>query len=165
MKTKVAVLSVCILAMTGCANPQPTSDDPAEPPALPADSQAESVAPDANNEAAGSEDEARADAGALRDTIPERFHGRWAESLDHCETRGHQRYDIGAREIGFFESTGIVQNVRADGDYAAATVSEQYGDAPPSEYAFYMAIEDADTMRVRYDDRPRFRIYRCDAND
>ena len=112
-------------------------------------------------EAAGAGDETRANAGALQDTIPEKFHGDWSESLDHCGSPGHQRYDIRASEVGFFESRGIVQNVRADGDYAAATLSEQYGDAPPAIYVFYMAIEDENTMRIRYDDNPRFRIYRC----
>ena len=54
-----------------------------------------------------------------------------------------------------------MQAVRVDGDYAAATLTEQYGDAPPATYVFYMALEGPDTMRVRYDTEPRFRIYRC----
>ena len=112
-------------------------------------------------EAAGAEDEAEARRGALQDTIPARFHGDWSEDLDHCDTPGHQRYDIRSDQIGFFESRGIVRNVNVNGNYAAATVSEQYGDAPPAEYVFYMAIEGPDTMRIRYDDNPRFRIYRC----
>ena len=117
--------------------------------------------PDPEVEAAGANDEAQADAGDLQDTIPARFHGDWSESLDHCGFAGHQRYDIRANQVGFFESRGIVQDVRVDGNYAAATLSEQYGDAPPAVYVFYMAIEDEDTMRIRYDDNPRIRIYRC----
>ena len=112
-------------------------------------------------EAAGARDEDQAREGPKQDLIPARFHGDWSEDLDHCDTRGHQRYDIGAREVGFFESRGIVQDVNVNGNYAAATLSEQYGDAPPAVYVFYMAIEGPDTMRIRYDKEPRFRVYRC----
>ena len=63
--------------------------------------------------------------------------------------------------MGFFESTRFVRNMRADGDYVAAMLSEQYGDAPPAECVFYMALEGADVMRIWYGDDPRFRIYRC----
>ena len=98
---------------------------------------------------------------ATQDTIPARFHGKWAESTEHCAIRGHQQYHIGAEEVGFFESRGIVQTVRVDGDYAAATLSEQYGDAPPSVYVFYMAREGEDAMRLRYDKNDRFSVVRC----
>ncbi|WP_147366911.1 hypothetical protein [Aurantiacibacter zhengii] len=159
-------LTVLTLLLGACSQSSEPSEDAAQP-APEATPVAEEPSPkpertiDPDVEAAGSQDEARADAGGMQDTIPERFHGLWAESDADCEIRGHQRYEIGAREVGFFESTGIVQNVRADGDYAAATLSEQYGDAPPAEYVFYMALESADVMRIRYDDDPRFRIYRC----
>ena len=172
---KLALPILCALPIAAC-----NSDAPADPAAdtespdtasapEPTPTVTETVTaspeptrtPDAEVEAAGARDEAQADAGALQQTIPSRFHGDWSESLDHCGNPGHQRYDIRAREVGFFESRGIVQNVRADGNYAAATLSEQYGDAPPAVYVFYMAIEGPDTMRIRYDDNPRIRIYRC----
>ncbi len=106
--------------------------------------------------------EERAVSGAtIQETIPARFHGLWSENADHCGKPGHQRYDISARRIGFFESTGEVRNVRVRGDYAAATVYEQYGDGPGTTYAFYMAIEDAETMRIRYDTNDRIRLVRC----
>lgn len=93
------------------------------------------------------EEQAVADA-ATQDTIPARFHGKWADKAEACAIRGHQQYRIGADEVGFFESRGIVQSVRVDGDYAAATLSEQYGDAPPAVYVFYMAREGDDAMRL-----------------
>lgn len=112
-------------------------------------------------EEAGAADEAEADSGAIQAAIPERFHGNWSESIEHCDTIGHQRFDISAREIGFFESIGEVQNVRVNGDYAGITISEQYGDSLPSEYVVYLAIESEDAMRIRYNQEPRFRIVRC----
>lgn len=135
-----------------------TADAPAPTPTV-----TETVTREADPqvEAAGAEDEAQADSGSEIEAIPARFHGNFSESLDHCGTPGHQVYDIRASEVGFFESTGIVQDVRVNGNYAAATLSEQYGDAPPAVYAFYMAIEGPDTLRIRYDDNPRIRIYRC----
>ena len=156
-----------LASLAACDSSEPASDAEATP--QPAPTVTETVAatpeptrtPDPEVDAAGAQDESQAREGATQDTIPSRFHGEWAEDLDFCGIPGHQRYDIQAREIGFFESTGVVQNVRVNGDYAAATVSEQYGDAPPAEYVFYMAIEDGDTMRIRYDKEPRFRIYRC----
>lgn len=156
-------LATLFLSLTACS---PQADDAAEndqatalqPQPMPSSSV---PAAQPSPELAGAEDEARADAGELQDTIPARFHGRWAESRADCDIRGHQQYEIGAGEVGFFESTGVVQNVRADGNHAAATLSEQYGDAPPAEYVFYMALEGADTMRIRYDQNPRFRIIRC----
>lgn len=90
-------------------------------------------AAESSPELVGVNDDTRADAGELQDTIPARFHGRWAESRADCDILGHQRYDIEAGEAGFFESTGLVQSVRSNGDYAAATLSEHYGDAPPAE--------------------------------
>ena len=51
--------------------------------------------------------------------------------------------------------------MRVDGDYAAATLSEQYGGAPPAVYVFYMAREGEDAMRLRYDKNDRFSVVRC----
>ena len=107
------------------------------------------------------EDERSVAGASVQDTIPARFHGLWSEDLDHCRVPGHQRYDIGASRIGFFESTGIVRTVRVRGDYAAATVFEQYGDGPGTRYAFYMALEGPDRMRARYDTRDGFVLRRC----
>ena len=73
-------------------------------------------------------------------------------------------FDIGFclwSRIGFFESTGIVRTVRVRGEYAAATVFEQYGDGPGTRYAFYMALEGPDRMRARYDTRDGFVLRRC----
>ena len=106
------------------------------------------------------EEQAVADA-VTQNAIAARFHGKWAESAAACAIRGHQQYRIGADEVGFFESRGIVQTVRVDGDYAAATLSEQYGDAPPAVYVFYMAREGDDAMRLRYDKNDRFNVVRC----
>ena len=106
------------------------------------------------------EEEAVANA-AARDSIPARFHGKWAESAEACAIRGHQQYRIGAHKVGFFESRGIVQTVRVEGDYAAATLSEQYGDAPPAVYVFYMARKGDDVLRLRYDKNDPFSVVRC----
>ena len=172
---KLALPILCALPIAACNNDAPVdpaadteSYDTASTPE-PMPTVTETVAaspeptrtPDAEVEQAGRSDDAQAREGAVQATIPSRFHGNWAEDLDFCGIPGHQRYDIQAREIGFFESTGEVENVRVNGNYAAATVTEQYGESPPSEYVFYMAIEDGDTMRIRYDKEPRFRIYRC----
>ena len=162
-------LAAGLLILTGCSvdegevaqDGQMEAEEQTAPRPTPTVTETVTRAPDPEVESAGANDEAQADAGALQDAIPARFHGDWSEDLDHCGIPGHQRYDIRAKEVGFFESTGIVQNVRADGNYAAATLSEQYGDAPPAVYVFYMAIEDENTMRIRYDDNPRIRIYRC----
>lgn len=99
----------------------------------------------------------------MQSSIPSRFHGKWAETPADCEMRGHQQYRISADEVGFFESRGIVQEVRVDGNYAGATLSEQYGDAPAAVYVFYMALEGPDSMRIRYDKNPRFSVVRCPA--
>ena len=164
-KAKILVGAAILAGLLGACDattegPE-TVPEPAPTTSQPATETLGSGPVDSEVEAAGADDESLADAGTQTDTIPSRFHGLWAESVDRCGFRGHQRFDISADRIGFFESTGIVQDVRVDGDYAAVTISEQYGDAPPAEYVFYMAIEDENTMRVRYDDRSRFRIYRC----
>ena len=98
---------------------------------------------------------------STQDTIPARFHGKWAQGAENCDIPGHQQYRIAANQVGFFESRGIVETVRVDGDYAAATLSEQYGDAPPTVYVFYMAREGEDAMRLRYDKNDRFSVVRC----
>ncbi|KLE33872.1 hypothetical protein AAW00_12445 [Aurantiacibacter luteus] len=163
----VLACALGLVLTTGCDSQ--SAGDPGETAPSPAPTVTQTVAAtptptraaDPEVEAAGARDDAEAAEGAMQDTIPARFHGDWSEDLAHCGQPGHQRYDIRAREVGFFESTGIVQDVRVNGDYAAATLSEQYGDAPPAVYVFYMAIEGPNTMRIRYDDNPRFRIYRC----
>ena len=161
MKASLTALAMA-LTLAACGSedaatvPQEEAPEASETPtAMP------STSPESTAEDGGPEDEARVASAPLQDTIPERFHGLWAQGAEHCGTPGHQRYDISAREIGFFESTGKVQDVRVDGNYAAATVTEQYGDAPPARYVFYMAIEGPDTMRIRYDYDDRIGIVRC----
>ena len=108
---------------------------------------------------APSQEQAVAGAG-MQMTIPAHFRGKWAKDREACDIPSHQVFDIRANEIGFFESTGRVRNVRVDGNAAAATITEQYGDAAPATYAFYMALEGPDAMRVRYDKRDSFDVIR-----
>ncbi len=167
MRTFALPLAALTLLLAACSPSSPENSAPPEQVSASVNTDPDTPAPaptripDPQVEADGAQDEARIGEGGLQDSIPERFHGRWAEAAEHCSTRGHQVYDIAAEEIGFFESTGEVQNVQVNGDYAGATLIEQYGDAPPSEYVFYMALEGPDAMRVRYDEEPRFRIVRC----
>ncbi|GMM92764.1 hypothetical protein [Qipengyuania sp. MTN3-11] len=160
-----AFAALTALLLAGCGEEPAAEDVPAERPRAaatsPGPTPASGTAAERDVEIAGAEDEVQALAGEKQDVIPVRFHGDWSEDIAHCDEPGHQGYDIRAREVGFFESRGIVQDVDVNGNYAAATLSEQYGDAPPAVYAFYMAIEGPDTMRIRYDDEPRIRIYRC----
>ena len=151
-------LAAAALGLAACGSDQAPAD-PVETGSPTTVSPAPSPSPSTGS--TSGEEAAEVAQAPLQDTIPDRFHGLWAESAEQCGTPGHQRYDISAREIGFFESTGEVQNVRVNGDYAGATVIEPYGDAPPAEYVFYMAIEGPDAMRIRYDDGDRINIVRC----
>ena len=159
------LLATCV-AIAACSSP---SDDRDDDNAVTADPAPSSVAPARTDDQPApqpevdpnSQEERAVAQAASQDTIPARFHGKWATTAEHCEIRGHQQYRIGAEEVGFFESRGVVQTVRVDGDYAAATLSEQYGDAPPSVYVFYMARESEDAMRLRYDKREPFNVVRC----
>ncbi|QZH74227.1 MAG: hypothetical protein JY451_11040 [Erythrobacter sp.] len=165
MKHPASALAVLTLALAACYDPVP--DSPAEPPDVPTQAGGGVVAQppvgtaDPEGEAGIGQEEALAQAGAVQDSIPARFHGRWAESAAACGGRNHQQYHIEAAQVGFFESVGEVQQVRAQGDYAAATLSEQYADDSPAVYVFYMALDGADAMRVRYDNEPRIGLVRC----
>ncbi len=117
-----------------------------------------SAAPTANA------DDERADRAPLVDKIPARFHGTYAQGAEYCDDRSHGLFTVEAREIDFFESTGEVRNLRADGDYAAVTVFEQYGDSPGTTYAFYMRIMPDGGLRYRYDDNERLTWVRCPEN-
>ena len=156
---KHGILLVACAAMAACSPPvDETADPPAtETPPIQSDTQTAAMP---RVDPASEEEKAVANA-TTQKTIPVRFHGKWAENTEACAIRGHQQYRISANEVGFFESRGIVQTVRVDGDYAAATLSEQYGDAPPAVYAFYMAREGDDAMRLRYDKNDRFSVVRC----
>lgn len=160
-------LAAAAVLVTGCSperDDDPGASGDGSTPVAMAPSSDAAPAPTAGEESieqADTHDDGVTSKGGEQDVIPARFHGDFSEDLAHCGTPGHQRYDIRAREVGFFESRGIVQDVKVNGDYAAITLSEQYGDAPPSIYTLYMAIEGPDTMRIRYDKEPRFRIYRC----
>ena len=98
---------------------------------------------------------------SLRKTIPERFHGTFAEDLRACAQPSHGLFTVNASRIEFFESTGEVLNVRVDGDYAAATVFEQYGDSPGTTYAFYMRLMPDGALRYSYDGYERRIWVRC----
>lgn len=160
--TRHAVLFASMVALSACSqaagDPSKTSDAAASADTRSGAAEQGEREPEIDPQS--EEERAVADA-VTQDTIPARFHGKWAESAEHCAIRGHQQYRIGAEEVGFFESRGIVQTVRVDGDYAAATLSEQYGDAPPAVYVFYMAREDEDAMGLRYDKEDRFSVVRC----
>ena len=170
MNFKLSVpLAAGMLLLAGCSVADEENADDAgseaetasSPTPIPTVTETVTATPDPEIEAAGANDEARADAGADEDAIPARFHGTFVENREQCGFRGHQVYDVKSDRVDFFESSGILQDLRVDGDYAAATLSEQYGDAPPAVYVFYMAIEGPDTMRIRYDNNPRTRVYRC----
>ncbi|MWV27180.1 hypothetical protein [Aurantiacibacter rhizosphaerae] len=163
---KYSFCALAALAIAGCSQGE-NGADPAVPatqttPSASASSEGQSAstsaAPTANA------DDKRADRAPLVDEIPARFHGTYAQGAEYCDDRSHGLFTIAAREIDFFESTGEVRNVRADGDYAAVTVFEQYGDGPGNTYAFYMRIMPDGSLRYRYDDNERLTWGRCSQN-
>ena len=157
-----AILLAGVLALSACSQAEDAASEEPEAPSTSATPAGTVVEPSQQPEVdPNSEEEQEVANAATQDTIPARFHGKWAENAEACAIRGHQQYRIGADEVGFFESRGIVQTVRVDGNYAAATLSEQYGDAPPAVYVFYMAREGDDAMRLRYDKNDRFSVVRC----
>ena len=160
--TRYAIIVASCAAIAACSPNDDVSEDAAGKEAAPPTQSASIPQPQPQPVVDPDSEEEKAVAkGSTHVTIPARFHGKWAENVEACAIRGHQQYRIGASEVGFFESTGIVQTVRVDGDYAAATLSEQYGDSPPAVYVFYMAREGDDAMRLRYDKNDGFRVVRC----
>ena len=125
----------------------------------PAESGDEQATPDTGSQK--NADDEMADRAPLQDSVPERFRGTYAESLAKCDEPSHGLFTVEARAIDFFESTGEVRNVRADGPAAALTVFEQYGDDPGTTYAFYMRLLPDGSLRYRYGDDERMTWVRC----
>lgn len=157
---KYAMLLGAAIGLAACSSEADSSVDQTATPA-PQSTVSDTVTQAPDVDPASSEEQSVADA-RMQATIPARFQGKWAEDRDACDFAGHQVFNIRSSEIGFFESVGRVRDVRVNGDYAGATITEQYGDAPPATYAFYMALEGPDAMRVRYDKRDSFDVIRCD---
>ena len=93
--------------------------------------------------------------------IPERFHGKFAESRSQCDNLSHGLFTVGAKKIEFFESFGEVRTIKVDGDYAAASIFEQYGDSPGTTYVFYMRLMPDRSLRYRYDKNDPMTWVRC----
>ena len=126
--------------------------------ATPSASDDEQPAPDPSQKNA---DDEMADRAPLQDSVPERFRGTYAESIAKCDEPSHGLFTVEAKAIKFFESTGEVRNVRADGPAAALTVYEQYAEDPGTTYAFYMRLLPDGSLRYRYDDNERMTWVRC----
>ena len=106
-------------------------------------------------------DDEMADRAPLQDSVPERFRGTYAESAAKCDEPSHGWFTVEANAIRFYESTGEVRNVRADGPAAALTVYEQYADDPGTTYAFYMRLLPDGSLRYRYGEDERMTWVRC----
>ena len=160
------------LAFASCsqdAEPRPTpttstaATAPEAGPRAPSDiakSDTDSARNDVGNDA-GPAAEAAQHPASLQKSIPVRFHGTFAEDLRACAQPSHGLFTVNAGLIEFFESTGEVRNVRVDGNYAAATVFEQYGDSPGTTYAFYMRLMPNGALRYSYDGYERRTWIRC----
>ena len=129
------------------------------PPSSTIASSDEQPAPDTGNQK--NADDEMADRAPLQDSVPERFRGTYAESAAKCDEPSHGLFTVEAKAIRFFESTGEVRNVRADGPAAALTVFEQYAEDPGTTYAFYMRLLPDGSLRYRYDDNERMTWVRC----
>lgn len=127
--------------------------------APPAASEDEQPAPDTGSQK--NADDEMAERAPLQDSVPERFRGTYAESIAKCDEPSHGLFTVEAKAIKFFESTGEVRNVRADGPAAALTVYEQYAEDPGTTYAFYMRLLPDGSLRYRYDDNERMTWVRC----
>ena len=125
----------------------------------PAESGGEQATPDTGSQK--NADDEMADRAPLQDSVPERFRGTYAESLAKCDEPSHGWFTVEANAIRFYESTGEVRNVRADGPAAALTVYEQYADDPGTTYAFYMRLLPDGSLRYRYGDDERMTWVRC----
>lgn len=174
MRRPILVLACAVpLAATACSPdkegapaPAPTatlSETPPAPAPVPTATVTRTATPAPAPDAASDRDAeaARTAQAPLQKTIPARFHGTFAEDLRACAQPSHGMFTVRAGEIKFFESTGVVRNVRADGDYAAATVFEQYGDSPGTTYAFYMRLMPDGRLRYSYDGYERLTWVRC----
>lgn len=64
------------------------------------------------------------DAGAIAaGRIPQRFQGVWDFEGGTCDPASDMRMEISAAEILFYESIGLVKNVKADGDDIIVTLA------------------------------------------
>ena len=168
MKRAILPLApLALVALAACsADPAPADpDNTASAPEMSVETPAATPkAPPIATGTPATEAELAEDAATVRDaetvsTIPARFQGRWGKSKADCDDRSHDVFTITGDEIEFFESRGAVQSVKADGDYAAATVDETYVET--TRYIFYMALEGADRLRFRYDKGERYTYVRC----
>lgn len=162
---RLVLLAEAALALASCS--QSNMTEPAQSGNLNDTSTSAAVSTGPDSEAPSPEPAAKSIANdpAAREppqvAIPARFHGTYAGSLAHCDNPSHGLISVEAKAIRFFESTGEVRDVRAEGPYAAVTVFEQYGDGPGGTYAFYMRLLPGGGLRYRYDDNDRLTWVRC----
>ncbi|MGB3711825.1 MAG: hypothetical protein WA985_09065 [Erythrobacter sp.] len=170
MMRSFSILFLAAVVPAGCSGDPASEPSPAQESSVMAqDEGGQAQVSDANTAAGTSSadadapqdaEERRASEGETQDTIPARFHGTYAETLEDCDIPSHGNFTVETDEIDFFESNGVVQQVNVDGDYAAATIDETYADRT-STYVFYMALEGKERLRFRYGKDERMTWVRC----
>lgn len=105
----------------------PDRVDESDTPDAPADDPAGDTADDPAGDTA--DDPAHETGGDVAASIPTRFHGEWNADLDACGTgQSPTRLRIGADQLRFYESSGVVQAVEIVSDRVINVTAEYQGE-------------------------------------
>ena len=118
MAMREAIAIAAILALAACGNPAPRSDNPLpeSAPETPIP-----VEPDGGiGDGAGPPGEVE---DTLANRIPTRFQGVWDYVEGTCARESDMRMEISGGEILFYESVGLVTNVKPEGNDVVVTLS------------------------------------------
>ncbi len=96
--------------------------------------------------------------------IPEHFHGEWNIDAKKCgPAAGEARLQIEAKQLTFYESVGVVQEIITEGDNKITVTVELTGEGETWRDSFdYELSQDQNTLTQVTDDKPFVR-YRCEG--
>jgi hypothetical protein len=142
---RAAIASFAVLVLIGCSSESP------EPSEIGADDIADSeeIRTPQRGEGVGSPDDIDA---VLNDRIPAKFQGIWDDVEGSCDPLSDSRMEVGAGEILFYESVGIVTDVEPEGDAIIVTFAmEGEGETWEQSTRFALAGDGSDQRLLSSD--------------
>ena len=99
---------------------------------------------------------------ALSQSIPARFHGKWAENLRNCGKLDDTNFKISANRVDFWESFGSVRSVKLQGTSDLYIMAQFSGEGEIwTDSLHFRLSKNQKALTIINNDGSQFTRYRC----